>query len=95
MPNASNISRPNYLSKPIRKKGGNDEFYKSQAWKKLQKRVMIEEPFCECGKPTREIDHKIPIKVNHKLKLERKNLQGLCYGCHRKKTARDKKKYKL
>ena len=48
----------------------------------------------------RDLDHKIPVKLWELMKKQgnvnmRSNLQLLCPGCHRHKTAEDKKKIAL
>ena len=59
--------------------------------RKLRKKVLAEEPLCrECLKenkltPATEMDHSDGNQWN----LERSNLQGLCHGCHSRKTVKE------
>ena len=57
------------------------------AWRKLRKRVLLEEPICrKCRKvAATEVDHLVPREAGGS--DERENLQGLCKPCHSNKTA--------
>ena len=74
------------------------QFYSSKAWRELRYQTLLDNGFiCNICK-VREAtigDHIIPTKVRWDLRLERKNVQGVCPECHNKKTEEDKKKYNL
>lgn len=60
------------------------------AWQKRRKEFIEEHPFCSrCGKPTKEVDHKIPRSRGGS--EDDSNLQGLCGFCHKQKTARERR----
>lgn len=58
-----------------------------QAWGKLSRRILMEEPICRmCQvRPSKQVDH----IVSHSRggTDERRNLQGVCWSCHSQKTA--------
>jgi 5-methylcytosine-specific restriction enzyme A len=54
------------------------------AWPTIQARVLAEQPLCPCGSPATEVDHIVPRRAGGT--HERSNLQGLCKGCHSRKT---------
>ena len=111
----STINRPRrpWEGKPVeynklpgqgRKFGGNQEFYKSAAWRKVRDLGLRMEPFCrECarkGKQTlatvrdhiRQIN---PINAYDTLNgiyphpLDMENHQSLCTKCHNRKSAKE------
>ena len=58
---------------------------------RLRDQVLKEEPFCRvCLMPTVIADHIVPIAWGG-ARLDRANLQGLCFSCHEKKKAKEKK----
>lgn len=68
------------------------KFYKSIEWIKTREAVLTGEPLCrECKRPAYIVDHIIEIKDGGDM-LSLSNLQPLCYSCHNKKTASEKKK---
>nr|WP_258026742.1 HNH endonuclease signature motif containing protein [Staphylococcus chromogenes] len=44
-----------------------------------------------CGRQAQMVDHIIPTKVDWSKRLEKENLQPLCYECHNQKTKREQK----
>ncbi len=73
-------------------------FYDTKEWKSLRYQVLLDCGFiCEiCGIKEATIgDHIIPTKVRWYLRLDRKNVQGVCPECHNKKTEEDKKVYNI
>lgn len=42
-----------------------------------------------CGGIATMVDHIVPTKVNWDKRLEKENLQPLCWGCHNTKTAKE------
>lgn len=70
------------------------------AWNRLRNQVQAEEPFCRmCEAEGRltlvqkddPVDHIIPIAERPDLRLVRSNLQSLCWPCHGRKSAGDKR----
>ncbi|WP_067428322.1 HNH endonuclease [Nocardioides jensenii] len=62
----------------------------TQAWRKLAKRVAIEEPTCwlrfeGCTIRSTTGDHVIPVTVRPDLALVRSNVRGACPGCNYKR----------
>lgn len=59
--------------------------YHSLMWQRLRRAVLLDQPVCmDCGRmPSTDADH-IDGDTTHN---ERSNLQGLCRGCHSRKTA--------
>src|SRR3990167_4495534 len=54
------------------------------AWRKIRTEVLMDAPWCECGKPATEVDHIISRRRGGT--DERSNLQALCHACHARKT---------
>ena len=54
-------------------------------WQKLREKVLKRQPLCPCGAAATQVDHVIPKRRGGKDSI--KNLQGLCGGCHSRKTA--------
>jgi 5-methylcytosine-specific restriction enzyme A len=79
--------------KKEKERNRSNSFYQTKEWKKLRKKVLMENPWCtECLKEGMyvegtECDHIIPIKIRPDLSLEQSNLQLLCHVHHSKKTA--------
>lgn len=60
------------------------------AWQKKRKKYIQDHPFCvKCGKPTTDVDHKIPRRLGGS--EDDGNLQALCGSCHKAKTARERR----
>lgn len=66
------------------------KWYSTEAWKALRLSVLAEQPICrDCQvKPSTIADHVVPHRGSAALFWDRTNIQGLCTGCHGKKTAR-------
>jgi 5-methylcytosine-specific restriction endonuclease McrA len=50
-------------------------------WRKLRAQVLQEEPACcipDCGRPSSQVDHIIPLSKAPSLGLERSNVRGIC-----------------
>ncbi|WP_353990028.1 HNH endonuclease [Pediococcus argentinicus] len=68
------------------------QFYKSTAWKKLSRQMMIKMPICQsCYKEgvirkADIIDHIIPIREDWSKRLDENNMQSLCIYHHNQKT---------
>ena len=75
-----------------------DRFYSSALWQKIRKRKKSTDPLCQdclavgTTKPADMVDHITPIKVGGS-GVDPDNLKSLCWSCHAKKTARDRKTY--
>ena len=71
-------------------------FYHTNRWKEASRRFLIEHPLCaECQrngvlKAANVTDHIVP-RVICKDPWDDSNWQPLCYDCHTKKSAKDKK----
>lgn len=60
-------------------------------WRKLRAQVLREEPICcviGCGQPSKQVDHRIPLKLRPDLAWVRSNLQGMCARHNASKGAR-------
>jgi 5-methylcytosine-specific restriction endonuclease McrA len=55
------------------------------SWQKIRSRVLSEQPFCYCGAPAVDVDHKVARAIGGS--DERDNLHALCKRCHGLKTA--------
>lgn len=67
-------------------------FYKSAAWRTLRKQVLEAEPMCRvCGERASVADHITARRMGGG--NTRDNLQALCWGCSRRKTAREANTY--
>lgn len=78
------------------------KFYNSKEWRMLREYVMaINYYLCiGCSKPDNPsianvVDHIVPVLVDWSLRLDLNNCQPLCHDCHNKKTAEDKRIYKI
>lgn len=73
----------------------NAAFYNGRTWRKLRLMILNRDPVCkmceERGNVSSStvVDHIQPINKGG-AKLNPDNLQGLCFSCHSKKSARDK-----
>lgn len=78
--------------------GQYQRFYRSTQWKKLSHRWLMMHPFCvscEARGVYRKgdvVDHIIEIRDDWNKRLDKTNLQTLCYACHNKKTRRERMK---
>lgn len=65
--------------------------YRSKRWRKLRRRVLAEEPYCQhpgCDRPATDVDHQQRIEDGGD-PWDRSNLQSLCKSHHSSKTARE------
>lgn len=59
-------------------------------WRTLRAAVLQAEPACRgCGGVATHVDHVEPLARRPDLRLDRANLQPLCWACHRAKTQRE------
>ncbi len=59
------------------------------AWEALRREVLAEEPLCRgCGSLSTEVDHVVAKAFGGT--DARGNLEGLCAGCHRQKTVKER-----
>ena len=77
------------------------DFYNSRGWINTRQVALIDDDWlCQVCKSkgvvkvADMVDHTVPVKENWDMRLELSNLKSMCWGCHNKKTADDKKKYK-
>ena len=72
-------------------------FYWTNTWKKLRASYIDEQPLCESClvfgilEDARVVDHIKEIEDGGS-RTDRDNLQSLCDSCHKRKTARERKK---
>jgi 5-methylcytosine-specific restriction protein A len=72
-----------------------DEFYGTNRWRKVRNRYWKLHPLCEdclsrgITKQADMVDHIEEIKAGG-AKLDPNNLRALCWGCHAKKTVRER-----
>lgn len=77
-----------------------NKFYKTSRWVKLSRRTLQNKPVCvSCLskgiiKKADLVDHIVPIREDWSKRLDPKNLQPLCYRCHRLKTKKDHEREK-
>jgi 5-methylcytosine-specific restriction protein A len=77
-------------------------FYKTKQWESVRV-VALRRDHSQCVPCDKQgittlaniVDHIIPYEVAPDLGLVLDNLQTICLSCHNKKTAEDKRKYKL
>ena len=63
-------------------------------WQKLRRYKLAGDPFCVvCNRSADQVDHIVPINDGGD-RLDPRNLQSMCQGCHSRKTAIDKKNRK-
>ena len=67
------------------------KFYHTKQWKQIRLFILARDPICKvCGKKASiQVDHIIDISKRPDLRLDTKNLQGLCIECHSAKTKRE------
>lgn len=63
----------------------NRAFYNSKRWQITRRKVLFDQPLCECGQIASDVDHIRPIEAGGN-PWARWNLQGLCKSCHGRKT---------
>jgi len=72
---------------PITKQGAFIHLYSSGRWKNARKKFMARYPTCvDCGRPGRQVDHKIPHRGNLTLFWDVRNWETRCWSCHSRKT---------
>lgn len=54
-------------------------------WPRLRRQVLAEEPLCDCGARTTDVDHIVPLSRGGR--TVRSNLKARCHSCHSRKTA--------
>jgi len=70
----------------------NEEFYNTQRWKKLRRKILKRIPYCaNCGEhendPALEIHHVKPPRGDEELFFDGNNLIPVCPACHKRLTA--------
>lgn len=67
----------------------NEEFYKSQRWKKLRGEILKKQPFCNLCFKTEglQVHHLKPPRGDENLFFDLSNLMVVCADCHRQITA--------
>lgn len=99
IPKGDKYCHKHYI-KPTRKTYDNDKFYKTTAWRKLQRYHMAKQPYCVvCMKQGivrrgEIVDHIKEISDGGE-KLADSNLQTLCRACHNRKTALERRRRAL
>lgn len=65
----------------------NKQLYNSKRWQTTRRKVLFENPLCQCGcgNLSTDVDHKTPIEQGGNA-WARANLQALSHECHSKKT---------
>ena len=64
-------------------------------WHRVRSQVLRAYPLCvECARSgitrlAEDVDHIVPLRGRPDLAYDAANLQGLCRGCHNRKTARE------
>lgn len=65
--------------------------YNDSRWKHprtgLRVQVLLEQPFCACGRLADTVDHIVPHRGDERLAFDRANLRALCASCHSRLTA--------
>ena len=83
--------------KPRYRGAHNRNFYGSARWRGLRELVLSQQPLCACcnhygtTSPAAEVDHIYPISHSPQLSATLSNMQGLCKGCHSRKTQHEKR----
>lgn len=62
--------------------------YKSKRWQILRRRVLFEQPLCDCGELATDVDHIVAIEDGG-AQWSRDNLKAMCGSCHSAKTRRE------
>lgn len=76
---------------------GRRPWYRTPRWRALSRRVLAEEPLCDCGCGglTEEVDHVLPVEdapdeaEARRRMWTRSNLKARCHASHSRKTHRD------
>lgn len=66
--------------------------YDSAEWKALRAQCLALHPQCcvaGCSKPSKVADHIHPVRLGGDF-WSIKNLQGMCWSCHQRKSAKEK-----
>ena len=77
----------------------NKGFYSSRRWRSIRSQVLSQQPLCAaCNlhgivSPAIDVDHVYPLSHSPTLATTISNLQGLCHGCHSRKTQQEIKGY--
>jgi 5-methylcytosine-specific restriction enzyme A len=66
----------------------NKNLYNSHRWQIQRRRVLFEQPLCECGMIATDVDHIVAYEDGGNF-WDRANMQGLCASCHSAKTSRE------
>lgn len=66
----------------------NRSIYNSRRWAILRRRVLFEQPLCDCGEIATDVDHDRAIEDGGD-PWARSNLKARCHSCHSRKTARE------
>ena len=81
------------MSWGVRKFSGGRQWYRTDRWQRLRRRVLSEQPFCamrekreRCRLVATEVDHIKPHRGDRRLFFDRANLQPMCRSCHAQKT---------
>ena len=64
--------------------------YNSKRWRILRRRVLFEQPLCDCGALAEEVDHIRPL-ADGGAPYDRANLKGRCKPCHSRKTRAERR----
>lgn len=69
---------------------GHRHLYNTKRWRALSRRVLNEEPLCDCGCRglTTDVDHIVPVEDGGPM-WSRSNLKALCHAAHSRKTWAD------
>ena len=62
--------------------------YNSKRWQQLRKRVLFEQPLCECGEIAVDVDHITSLEAGGQ-PFSKANVRGMCKSCHAKKTKQE------
>ena len=62
-----------------------DPFYGSAEWRRVRTEFLAAHPSCYCGRRATHVDHVVPRRRGG-APYAWGNLQGLCHGCHNRKT---------
>jgi len=66
----------------------NKSIYNTKRWQMLRKKVLFEQPLCECGNIATDVHHIVDISKGGN-PWAKPNLKGLCHRCHSKITNAD------
>jgi 5-methylcytosine-specific restriction protein A len=67
-------------------------WYRSPRWRALRGAVLRARPVCpgfqrsDCGRPTTDVDHRVPHRGDPALFWNLANLDAYCHSCHATKT---------